>query len=409
MRKRARVQLIGEVTGLRRSKVQAYFELRDGEGAVPCAIWLNELERLGLPEGGAARRRRSGRRRRARLLPRRRPVLAELLVPRHAPAAGRGGRPAREAGGAAQAAARRGPVRAADTAAAAAAAEDDRGRHGRVAAPLGATCSPACAARLGRDVVWAFAPVQDRHAAPAIAAALQDLAAGRGRGDRRHPRRRHPRRPLGVLRRDALPDRGDAAGAGDQRRRPRARQDAVDDVAAVACSTPTHAAEAAVPLDCWRPRRARRCGGAAAGGRRGRAARSQHLGGPARGPARARSASAATSTRRSARSALHPSAALPTGPGQRRLARSCSSEPMPGTERSAAANVRTGAARRRALGARAMNGGARRSPGLGRAARPEPERTLERGYALPGPRRRAGDHAAAAPPRGGRLRFADGE
>jgi len=35
MRRRARVLLIGEVTGVGRSKVQAYFELRDGEGAVP--------------------------------------------------------------------------------------------------------------------------------------------------------------------------------------------------------------------------------------------------------------------------------------------------------------------------------------------------------------------------------------
>ncbi len=51
MRKRARVQLIGEVTGVGRSKVQAYFELRDGEGAVPCAIWLNDLEKAGLPRG----------------------------------------------------------------------------------------------------------------------------------------------------------------------------------------------------------------------------------------------------------------------------------------------------------------------------------------------------------------------
>ncbi|MBS1891401.1 MAG: exodeoxyribonuclease VII large subunit, partial [Actinobacteria bacterium] len=51
MRKRARVLLIGEVTGISRSKVQAYFELRDGDGAVPCQIWLNDLERLGLPEG----------------------------------------------------------------------------------------------------------------------------------------------------------------------------------------------------------------------------------------------------------------------------------------------------------------------------------------------------------------------
>ena len=54
MRERARVQLIGEVTGVGRSKVQAYFELRDGEGAVPCAIWLNDLEKAGL-DGGALR------------------------------------------------------------------------------------------------------------------------------------------------------------------------------------------------------------------------------------------------------------------------------------------------------------------------------------------------------------------
>ncbi|HJZ36275.1 MAG TPA: exodeoxyribonuclease VII large subunit, partial [Solirubrobacterales bacterium] len=51
MRKRARVLLIGEVTGMGRSRKQAYFELRDGEGAVPCVIWLNDLERAGLPEG----------------------------------------------------------------------------------------------------------------------------------------------------------------------------------------------------------------------------------------------------------------------------------------------------------------------------------------------------------------------
>src|SRR4051812_49752284 len=50
MRERARVQLIGEVTGVGRSKVQAYFELRDGEGAIPCAIWLNDLEKAGLSE-----------------------------------------------------------------------------------------------------------------------------------------------------------------------------------------------------------------------------------------------------------------------------------------------------------------------------------------------------------------------
>ena len=50
MRERKRVQLIGEVTGVGRSKVQAYFELRDSEGAIPCAIWLNDLEKAGLDE-----------------------------------------------------------------------------------------------------------------------------------------------------------------------------------------------------------------------------------------------------------------------------------------------------------------------------------------------------------------------
>src|SRR4051794_21552957 len=51
LRKRARVQLIGEVTGLRQTRKQTYFELRDSEGAVPCTIWANELDRLELPDG----------------------------------------------------------------------------------------------------------------------------------------------------------------------------------------------------------------------------------------------------------------------------------------------------------------------------------------------------------------------
>ncbi len=51
LRKRARVLLIGEVTNLRHTPKQSYFEIRDGEGAVPCTMWANELERLELPEG----------------------------------------------------------------------------------------------------------------------------------------------------------------------------------------------------------------------------------------------------------------------------------------------------------------------------------------------------------------------
>ncbi|HET6830841.1 MAG TPA: exodeoxyribonuclease VII large subunit [Solirubrobacterales bacterium] len=51
LRKRARVQVIGEVTGLRLAGKAAYFELRDARGAVPCAMWRSDWDRLGLPDG----------------------------------------------------------------------------------------------------------------------------------------------------------------------------------------------------------------------------------------------------------------------------------------------------------------------------------------------------------------------
>ncbi|MGH2976004.1 MAG: exodeoxyribonuclease VII large subunit, partial [Solirubrobacterales bacterium] len=50
LRKRARVSLIGEITGLRHSAKQSYFELRDSDGAVPCTIWATDLARLKLPD-----------------------------------------------------------------------------------------------------------------------------------------------------------------------------------------------------------------------------------------------------------------------------------------------------------------------------------------------------------------------
>ena len=51
LRKRARVQLFGEVFGLRTGRARVWFELRDAEGAVPCAMWRDAFEELGLPEG----------------------------------------------------------------------------------------------------------------------------------------------------------------------------------------------------------------------------------------------------------------------------------------------------------------------------------------------------------------------
>src|SRR5439155_14804494 len=48
LRKRARVQLFGEVFNLGGSRAKVYFELRDAAGAVPCSMWRNEFEALEL-------------------------------------------------------------------------------------------------------------------------------------------------------------------------------------------------------------------------------------------------------------------------------------------------------------------------------------------------------------------------
>ena len=147
----------------------------------------------------------------------------------------------------------------------------------------------------------------------------------------------------------------------------------IDDVAAVACSTPTHAAEAAVPLDCLaarrdleRARRAR-CGGPA------RARSAPAPGTWSRSPAARRGrcgASASRSTRRRARSAPPPNAASPSALGfQRRIA-------VVVLERGRARRGRR-APRLRAAAARRC---ARARGARSRAH--DPERTLERGYAL---------------------------
>ena len=292
MRKRARVLLIGEVTGVGRSKVQAYFELRDGEGAVPCAIWLNDLEKAGLPEGAL----RDG---------------AEVVIaggPDYYPGGGQ-----------------------------ASPSFCFRATHVRLAGE-GDLLARLEALRTQLRGEGLF-ELQKQLARPVLpktigvvtaegGAARRDLLAGlRRRGWGGH-------RGLGLR---AGP--GPPRGAGDRARRCRTwrrgreveaivvtrgggsladlwafcdetlcrtvamlrvpvvsavghERDStlIDDVAAVACSTPTHAAEAAVPLDCGAARRelgragARRCGAAADGAI---GARARHLGALARGPARA--------------------------------------------------------------------------------------------------------------------------
>src|SRR5271154_3164651 len=42
----ARVQLVGEVWGFRSSRARVYFELRDARGALPCSMWASDFETL---------------------------------------------------------------------------------------------------------------------------------------------------------------------------------------------------------------------------------------------------------------------------------------------------------------------------------------------------------------------------
>ncbi|HEY6145371.1 MAG TPA: exodeoxyribonuclease VII large subunit, partial [Solirubrobacterales bacterium] len=250
MRERARVQLIGEVTGVGRSKVQAYFELRDGEGAIPCAIWLNDLEKAGLSEGAL----RDG---------------AEVVIAGgldYYPGGGQASpnfsfrathvRLAGEGDLIARLEALRKQMRSEGL------FELQKQLH-RPALPkvIGVVTAESGAARRdllaglrrrgwGGSVIWAFAPVQDRHAAPAIGMALQDLAARpeveaivvtRGGGSLADLWAFCDEtlcRTVAMLRVPVV------SAVGHER-----DSTLIDDVAAVACSTPTHAAETAIGID----------------------------------------------------------------------------------------------------------------------------------------------------------------
>jgi len=397
MRRRARVSLIGEITGLSRSKAQAYFELRDAEGAVPGAIWLNDLEKLELPAGGL----RDG---------------AEVVIgggPEYYPGSPQSSpgfrfrathvRLAGEGDLLARLEALRKQLRAEGL-------FELQKQLARPALPrtIGVVTAESGAAR--RDllaglqrrgwagtVVWGFAPVQDRRAAPAIAAAIKGLAARpeveaivvtRGGGSLADLWAFCDEtlcRSVALLRVPVI------SAVGHER-------DAtlVDDVAAVACSTPTHAAEAVVPLECAEARRSlgrclamlRRSGEGAVG------IRTRHLVALARGPGRAlrRERAALNQRTREMR------AASERGVGERRA-----------FQRRLATVVLERAARRAAGPEdRSRREALRRAEVAFRAH--DPERTLERGYALA----EDGDgepviSAAAALVAGRvRLRFADG-
>lgn len=256
LREFARVQIVGEMVNLSTSKVRVYFELRDAGGAIRCSVWRNEWEKMCARAGGApaegmqvvvaggcdyypgsavaspafsfavsdmrpagegdllARIERLRRQLDEEGLLQPQKLLHRPLLPRSIGViTGEGGK-----------------------------ARDDvlaglrrRGWSGRL--------------------VWAFAPVQDRRAAPAITRALGDLAAlggvdvivvARGGGS------------LADLlcfcdetlcRTVAMLGVPVIASVGHHTDRT-----LLDDVAAVSCSTPTHAAEAAVGVDCAQAR-----------------------------------------------------------------------------------------------------------------------------------------------------------
>jgi exodeoxyribonuclease VII large subunit len=251
-----RVQLIGELVNLRTARARVYFELRDASGAISCSAWLNDWEAM-LAETGQtpadgmqvvvaggcdyypgsatsspgfsfhvsdlriagagdllAQIDRLRKQLDAEGLCDLQKSLPRMLVPRAI-----------------------GVV---------------TGEHGKARDDvLAALARRGWAGR----IVWGFAPVQDRHAAPAIVRALGDLAGvaevdvvivARGGGS------------LADLlcfceetlcRTVALLNVPVIASVGHHTDRT-----LLDDVAAVSCSTPTHAAEAAVGIDCGRAR-----------------------------------------------------------------------------------------------------------------------------------------------------------
>src|SRR5437764_2628604 len=53
LREFQRVQLVGELVNLRPARARVYFELRDGDGAMPCAAWRADWEAMLARAGGA--------------------------------------------------------------------------------------------------------------------------------------------------------------------------------------------------------------------------------------------------------------------------------------------------------------------------------------------------------------------
>jgi exodeoxyribonuclease VII large subunit len=396
LRSFARVQLVGELVNLRVSRARVYFELRDSTGAISCAAWRTDWDAT-VARAGAVREGvqvvlaggcdyYAGS---ASASPSFSFQVSDLRV------AGEGDLLARI-----------------DRLRKVLDAEGLLDRQRRLTRPLlprtigvvtgeGGKARDDVLAALARRgwagrVVWGFAPVQDRHAAPAIARALQDLAAlgevdvvivARGGGS------------LADLlcfceetlcRTVALLGVPVIASVGHHTDRT-----LLDDVAAVSCSTPTHAAEAAVGIDCARARRelSRSARVLREHGRRAVLGRARSLATLARAPA---------AHLERERRGLHQQLREVRAAGRRRMAQEGA-----GTKRRALVLERKAAAT--VVDCRERR--PRELEGLAMAlAAHDPQRTLERGYALvesPQGEPIASAAQARAQERV-RLRFADG-
>ncbi|MDP9375992.1 MAG: exodeoxyribonuclease VII large subunit [Actinomycetota bacterium] len=282
----ARVQLFGELVNFKLGQAKVWFELRDGAGALPCSMWRREWEAseaatmtdgaMVVVAGGCdfypgsstsspsftfavSEVRLAGEGELLAQIERlRRRLVAEGLCELQA-ALPRPGLPKTI-----------GVV---------------CGEHGKARDDVVAGLKRrGWAGRL----VWAFAPVQDRHAAPAIGRALQDLAAcaeadvvivARGGGSLADLLAFCDEtlcRTVALLRIPVI------ASVGHHTDRT-----LIDDVAAISCSTPTHAAEAAVSVDCAAARAQLhdQAGRLERQGRRAVLDRARSLAGAARAPA----------------------------------------------------------------------------------------------------------------------------
>ena len=244
-----RVQVFGEVFGFKAGRAKVWFELRDGSGALPCSMWRGDFDALGLePLADGVQVVAAGG---CDYYPGSRtasPSFSFNVAALHV--AGEGDLLAQ--------------LERLRRALHAEGLFEPQRRLPRPALPrtIGVVCGEHGKARddviaglrrrsWGGRVVWAFAPVQDRHAAPAVTRALQDLAAcpevevivvARGGGSLADLFAFCDEtlcRTVALLRVPVISSVGHHTD-----------RTLLDDVAAVACSTPTHAAEAAVPVDC---------------------------------------------------------------------------------------------------------------------------------------------------------------